>query len=165
MVGSSYGLIFGVVGDFDSYYLFDMNVDYSLFRLLRRDSSGYTIVVPVTYSSAIYPETSSNVLRAFLLKDRVGLEVNGVALGDWPIPAINCSTSAGILTSPYEDEPVSWALFDDFRIGNLYNDMAAPCQARSNQVSDLDYFQSSQPLELKIPEWDFNNTASEVSGG
>jgi len=32
--GDSYGLLFGITGNFSQYYMFDMNTDYRMFRLL-----------------------------------------------------------------------------------------------------------------------------------
>ncbi len=116
--GSSYGLVFGITANFDQYYLFDMNTDYRQFRLLRRDSGGFTAIVPPTGSMAINGGTANNHLRVTRNGGQMTLEVNGVVLGIWNDSAVVGATGAGIVSSPYSSNPSSDARFDNFSVGN-----------------------------------------------
>jgi hypothetical protein len=117
--GSGYGLIFGLSSDFSQYFLFDINTDYEKFRLLRRDTSGFTVVVPVTDAPAISGGTASNHLGVTRNGDQIILEVNGTVLGTWTDAAIGSLTGAGLASSPYGDSPVSDARFDNFSMASL----------------------------------------------
>jgi len=117
--GSSYGLIFGLAADFSQYYLFDVNTDFELFRLLRRDPGGFVTVVPVTPSGAINGGTASNHLKATRNGASITLEVNGVVLGTWSDGAITGLTGMGLISSPYLNIPTSDARFDNFRVTDL----------------------------------------------
>ncbi len=123
--GSSYGLIFGLSGDFSPYYLFDMNTDFQLFRLLRIDPGGFATIAPVTSSSAIYPGTATNHLKATRNGTAVTLEVNGTVLGTWYDGAVTGLTYAGLMSAPYVGSPTSDARFDNFRITGLPSTAAA----------------------------------------
>jgi len=117
--GGSYGLIVGLASDFSRYYLFDINVDYKLFRLLRRDPTGFAEIVPITGccgASAINGGTASNHLRVTRYDDRITLEVNGAVLGTWTDGTITGFTGVGLVSSPYSDQPSSDARFDNFSV-------------------------------------------------
>jgi len=117
--GDSYGLLFGITGNFSQYYMFDMNTDYQMFRLYRRGPSGFTQVVPVTYASAIRSGTSSNHLKVTRNGSQITLAVNGTTLGTWYDGAITGQTWVGLMSSPYSDVPVSDARFDNFSVTTL----------------------------------------------
>jgi uncharacterized repeat protein (TIGR01451 family) len=123
--GSSYGLIFGLNGDFREYYLFDMNTDFQLFRLLRIDPGGVATIVPVTSSSAIYPGTTINHIKATRNGTAITLEVNGTFLGNWYDAVVTGLTYAGLMSAPYIGSPTSDARFDNFRITGLPSTAAA----------------------------------------
>jgi hypothetical protein len=115
----SYGIIFGVLPDFSQYYLFDMNTEVQEYRVLRRDPNGYSDIVPITSASAINSGTYSNHLKVTRDGDQFTLEVNGTVLGTWSDGTINGLTFAGIVTSPYDDQPISDARFDNFSISSI----------------------------------------------
>jgi len=117
--GSSYGLIFGLTSDWSQYYLFDINTDYEQFRLLRRDASGFTVVVPITDTPAINSGAASNHLKVVRNGAQITLEVNGTALGTWFDGTIGGLTRAGLVTNPYSNSPTSDARFDNFAITSL----------------------------------------------
>lgn len=117
----SYGIIFGVLPDFSQYYLFDMNTDVQKFRVLRRGPGGYSEVVPITSSSAINSGISSNHLKVTRDGDQFTLEVNGTVLGTWLDGTINGPTFAGIITNPYDDQPISDARFDNYFVSQINN--------------------------------------------
>lgn len=121
----SYGIIFGVLGDFSQYYLFDMNTDFQEFRVLRKYPGGFSEVVPITFSSAINGGTSKNHLKVTRDGNQITLEINGTVLGTWSDGTIKGSTFTGIVTSPYDDEPISDARFDNFALTTLPGSSAA----------------------------------------
>jgi len=123
--GSSYGIIFGITSGFNQYYLFDMNTDYRQFRLYRRDPTGFTLIVPPTPSSAINGGTASNHMKATRNGSSITLEVNGTVLGTWSDSAISGLTGAGLVSSPYSNNPISDARFDNFRVTDLVGAGAA----------------------------------------
>jgi hypothetical protein len=151
--GSSYGLIFGITGDYESYYLFDLNPRWRQFRLLRRDPSGWSVVVPITGSSAINDTTSWNTLSAYLFGHSIGLEINGQTLGVWSIPEIKFATGSGIASAPYSNYPQSRAWFDDFKIINIQNSSVNQCSSSDNPGQRSVYSQDIQPVDLGIPSW------------
>jgi uncharacterized repeat protein (TIGR01451 family) len=117
--GSSYGLIFGITSGFSRYYLFDMNTDYRMFRLMRRDPDGFRVVVPITDAPAIHGGTASNHLRVVRNGNQITLEVNGTVLGTWSDGTIGGWTGAGLVTNPYSNRPTSDARFDNFSVVSL----------------------------------------------
>lgn len=121
-LANSYGIIFGVLADFSQYYLFDMNSDYQVFRVLRRDSSGFHELVPVSYSSAIHGDTATNYLKVIRDGDLFTLMINGVVLGTWTDGTITGLTYVGIISSPYNDQNKSDARFDNFSVTRLPSD-------------------------------------------
>ena len=147
----SYGIIFGVLADFSQYYLFDMNTDVQEFRLLRRDPSGFSEVVPITSASAINGGTSSNHLKVTRDGDLITLEVNGTVLGIWSDGTINGPTFAGIMSSPYDDQPISDARFDNFALMYLPNSGAA-VQGRRGASSSISDSNVSIENHIVVPE-------------
>jgi CSLREA domain-containing protein len=123
--GSSYGLLFGLTGDFDQYYLFDVNTDNQEYRLMRFDGVDYQQIVPVASSPAINPGTATNHLKVAWYGDQIYLEVNGTELGTFTDGNITGLTGAGIVASPYDDNPTSDARFDNFSVTNLPGSQAA----------------------------------------
>jgi uncharacterized repeat protein (TIGR01451 family) len=119
--GSSYGIIFGITGNFDEYYLFDINTDIQQFRLYHRDSTGFVEVAPATYSSAIHNGTATNHLKIARNSGWISLYVNGTRLGGtWPDNSIYTNRSGvGLISSPYFGYPISDARFDNFRVTAL----------------------------------------------
>lgn len=117
--GESYGILFGIVGDFEQYYIFDINTDYGDYGLWRFDGSNFHTIAPLTQSAAIKPGTATNQLKVIRHWDQINLEINGTPLGTWIDGNIYGGTEVGILSMPYEDEPVSDARFDNFSVGEL----------------------------------------------
>lgn len=125
--GGTYGLLVGVVGDFDQFYLFDINSDNQIYRLLRGNYDGsITKIVDWTSSPAIYTGTTSNHIKVTydgrpISSVRITLEINGqliVTREDSAIPGF-AFTRVGVASSPYSDVPVSDARFDNFQFVKL----------------------------------------------
>ena len=117
--GSSYGLLFGLTGDFSYYYLFDVNTDYREFRLYRRSPSGLIQIVTPTYASAINGGTASNHLKVTRNGNQITLYANGTALGTWWDSGITGLGGVGLISSPYIGSPTSDARFDNFNVVKL----------------------------------------------
>lgn len=115
--GASYGIVFGIFGNYDQYYTFEVNTDYRDFGLWRFDGQDYHAIVPITPSGAINSGTATNRLRVTRNGSQITLQVNGVILGTWTDGNINGKTGVGVLSVPYDGEPVSDARFDNFFFG------------------------------------------------
>jgi hypothetical protein len=123
--GASYGLVFGIQGDFERFYSFEVNTDYQEFILYRYDPGGWTEIAPVTYSSAIHPEAETNHLKATRNGDSITLEVNGTVLGTWNDSAITGSSFSGLIVTTYSDQENAEARFDNYKITGLGSSGAA----------------------------------------
>lgn len=117
--GASYGLIFGIQGDFEQFYSFEVNSDYQEYSLYRYDAGGWTELVPYTTSSAIHPEEQTNHLKATRNGDTITLEVNGTILGTWVDGNITGATNSGLIVSSYSDLDNAEARFDNFSVTGL----------------------------------------------
>jgi hypothetical protein len=117
--GESYGIVFGITGDYDQYYDFEINTDYREYGLWRFDGNDWHTIVPITFSWAINGGTATNRLKVTRIGDQIRLEVNGVPLGTWIDGNITGISGVGIASSPYEGEPVSDARFDNFSVIKL----------------------------------------------
>lgn len=117
--GQSYGIVFGILGDFEEYYIFDVNSDFKLYRLLRHDSGGTTTIAPTGDAPSMNGGTGSNHLEVIRNGSDITLTINGAELGTWSDSAISGLTRAGVLTSPYDKGPLGDARFDNFRMANF----------------------------------------------
>lgn len=114
--GNSYGILFGIIGDLDQYYIWDMNTDYQEYGLWRFDGNEYHTIVPITSSYDINSGNASNHLKVTRYGNKIELEVNGIGLYTWTDNNITGATYTAILSSPYEGYPTSDARFDNFSI-------------------------------------------------
>lgn len=117
--GNSYGLLFGILGNFDHYYIFEVNTDFQLYRLMRRDLTDWHIIVPETSSTSINTGTNTNHLVVIRNGEDITLEVNGNELGTWSDGNIQGRTFMGLVTSPYDSNPTSDARFDNYSVSYL----------------------------------------------
>lgn len=117
--GSGYGIVFGIVGDFDQYYLFDINTDYQMYRLLYRSPSGWETLISPTTSNSINSGIATNHLNVIRNNTLINLKVNGTTLSVLNDNRISDLTGAGIVSQPYDKEPNSDARFDNFSMGTL----------------------------------------------
>jgi uncharacterized repeat protein (TIGR01451 family) len=119
--GFSYGILFGILGDFDQFYLFEVNSDGQFYDLIGVNQMGiYTIMGP-TDSLAISPGGVSNHLKVSRTGTQIVLEINGTILGTWDDGNITGLTAVGLVISPYYNAPISDARFDNFTYVNLPN--------------------------------------------
>jgi hypothetical protein len=86
--------------------------------LLYRDLSGLHFIVPYTQSSAIHGGTATNHLKVIYDNGAITLSVNGTTLGTW-LGNVNVRSGTGVVTSPYDNRPVSDARFDNFSVTRL----------------------------------------------
>lgn len=117
--GSDIGLVFGLT-PWTNYYLFFINTDYGEYALLRYSSgSGYTALQDWTASSAISTGLATNLMSAVRNGSRIDLFVNQMNLGTWNDGDSGSTTYAGLIMSPYSDDPIADARFDNFEIRNI----------------------------------------------
>ena len=117
--GASYGLLFGITGNFDQFYLFDMNTDYREYELVRLTPSGWAFIAPPAYSPAIIPGSAVNHLKVTRNGNQITLAVNGNTLGTWLDSAIGGMTGVGLVANPYNDDPRADARFDNYHVNLL----------------------------------------------
>ncbi len=120
--GASYGLVFGIQGDYEWFYSFEVNTDYQEFILFRYDPNGWSEIAPVTYSPAILPGAETNHLKASWNGDSITLEVNGTVLGTWYDSSITGFSFSGVTVSTYNNRENSEARFDNFKVSGLGSD-------------------------------------------
>jgi hypothetical protein len=153
--GSGYGLIFGLSNGFNQYYLFDVTAFHGLFRLLRRDAGGVTVLVPPTRSAAINGSPASSHLKATRNGDQITLEVNGTLLGTWFDGKIGGLTGTGLVTNPYYRTPDSAVLFDNFSMFSLPG-AGASAQRPSGVTAEEDQLAPRNARRVPVPtdmEW------------
>jgi hypothetical protein len=132
--GESYGIMFGLTPNFEEYYLFEVNTDYRMYRLLRRDAHGFDTVIHPIFSEAINGGTGSNRLQVTLEKiyyNNITLSVNGVPLTTVQTTTPVGPTSVGVMSSPYDNLPVSDARFDNFSAVMLQTNTASNVQGQT----------------------------------
>jgi hypothetical protein len=114
--GASYGLIFGIVGNYEQFYSFEVNTDFQEFGLFRYSNQGWTTIAPITFSSAIQVGLVTNHLKATRRGNEIQLEVNGTNLGSWSDATLQGETGAGVIASAYSDVANADARFDNFMV-------------------------------------------------
>jgi hypothetical protein len=114
--GASYGILFGMMGDFNQFYSFDVNTDYQQYGLWRNDGVEWYTIFPWTYTPYIYGGIASNHLKITRNGFQITLEINGMFLGTWTDANITGATYSGISVEPYSGFPTSDARFDNFSV-------------------------------------------------
>jgi hypothetical protein len=117
--GESYGILFGIIGDYEQYYIFDVNTDYQDYGLWYFDGNDFHTIVPITSSNEINKGTESNHLKITRNGSQITLEVNDTVLGTWTDNRITGATYTGILSTPYSGYPTSDARFDNYSLVQL----------------------------------------------
>jgi uncharacterized repeat protein (TIGR01451 family) len=149
--GASYGLVFGISGDFEQYYFFDVNTEYPWFRLYRRGPGGFTAIITPVASPAIHMGNASNHIKVTRNGSSITLELNGTTLGTWSEGTITGPTGVGVMSMPYSNVPVSDARFDNFSFVGLSSAGASGTQnvaeeaARPGVASRSRYTKELQP--------------------
>lgn len=128
--GASYGLIFGIVGNYEQFYSFEVNTDFQEFGLFRYSDQGWTTIVPITFSSAIQVGLARNHLKATRNGSDITLEVNGTSLGSWSDATLQGETGSGVIASAYSDVANADARFDNFIVRDT-----APAGSAANLVA------------------------------
>ena len=138
--GSSYGLIFGIQGDFEHFYSFEVNTDYEGFGLYRYGPEGWTEIIPFNSGlSMINPGTEINHLKVTRNGDTIMLEINGTLISPFPQDGIITGLSvAGLIVSSYSDLENAEASFDNFRFTRL--------EPSSNSAAEPDAMMDKQVL-------------------
>ena len=124
--GSSYGLVFGIQGDFEQFYSFEVNTDYQEYALYRYNSTGWTELVLWTGAAAVInPGAQTNHLKAIRNGNDITLEINGTILGTWSESTITGDSGTGLIVSSYSDLANADAHFDNFRVTGLGSTLTA----------------------------------------
>ena len=113
--GVSYGLIFGIVGNYEQFYTFEVNTDSQDLRLYRYDASGWS-PLGGKGSPLINYGTAINHLKVIRKGSAITLEINGSDQGTWFDGTISGYTGVGLIVSSYSDVPNADARFDNFTL-------------------------------------------------
>ncbi len=133
--GSSYGIVFGIVGNYDKFYLFDINTDLRRYRLAYVDQYGWVTLIYPAESNVINSGQVSNHLKIVRDGNEIKLIINGSTVRTYYDGRIAGPTSAGIVSSPYSDQPHSDARFDNFSFEQLQGVKGSV----SNQAGTTDF--------------------------
>jgi hypothetical protein len=114
--GNSYGIIFGIKGNFEQYYLLEVNSELKQYRLLYRGPGGWSQLLPPLQTNSINSGGASNHLAVRRFDDSVRFVINGTTLYSWSDPNLSGSTRAGIMSWPDSHTLWSEARFDNFSI-------------------------------------------------
>jgi alpha-tubulin suppressor-like RCC1 family protein len=114
--GTGYGLVFGIVGDYERFYLFLVNTDYQEYALFRYDGADQWAALRTwTYSYHINAGTASNQVSIIRDGSTIRLSVNGWSLDMLSDATITGATQVGVTVLTYLDLPNADARFDNFR--------------------------------------------------
>lgn len=114
--GNSYGVLFGIEGNFERFYLFEINTDFNLYRVLYYNGDSFVQLVSPSTGYSINGGTAVNNLRVEVQDSEATLYINDIFVHHLiNLAGLSSLTSVGILSSSYSDSPTSDARFDNFR--------------------------------------------------
>jgi hypothetical protein len=152
--GASYGLVFGVKGDFEQFYSFEVNSDYEQYTLYRYGPDGWTVIVPNTYVyRTINPGAMANHLKATRDGDTITLEVNGTVLGTWFDDTITGSSGSGLIVSSYSDLSNAEARFDNYKVTGFGSAASASIAGFDSEQSESQAPYDTYPQIYRQGRW------------
>ncbi len=114
--GGSYGLMFGLLTDESQFYTLEIDTEYQDIIIWRRDTDGWTGIVPYTYSSAINNGSASNHIKIKRAGVQFTVEINDTVLGTWSDDNLTGSSRVGVVVFPYYDQSAYDVRFDNFSV-------------------------------------------------
>ncbi|MHB9033711.1 MAG: choice-of-anchor Q domain-containing protein, partial [Anaerolineae bacterium] len=134
--GSDIGLVFGLEGNFDYFYLFDINTYQKKYQVLRVTPTEVIQWVPPTYSDAIDGSFfARNFLKVIVFHGALILEINGQRVAVYPGAAVMAAeTGSGIFAGDLIYGPMEEADFDNFKVTHLHNDAVVSLSETTAQV-------------------------------
>jgi hypothetical protein len=114
--GGSYGLLFGASADLERFYLFEMNSDYQLYRVINVGQDGVSVIAPVAESRFINKGNAPNKLKVTWQNGRISAFVNNQLLGSWTAVSAPGNAYVGLAAGSYSDQNLSDARFDNFSV-------------------------------------------------
>jgi hypothetical protein len=121
---------------------------YYLYRLLRRDPGGFAVVAPAGEAPALNGGTGPKRLKVVRQDAQITLVVNGMVMGTWNDGTIGGLTGAGIVSSPYSENPRSDARFDNFSVVSRDGSQAPMVQGSSGGIRAGAAERDRQPADL-----------------
>ncbi len=133
--GSDLGLIFGVTGAFDQFYMLDINTDYRAYAVYRFNADDtVTVIASPQVSSYINAGTSVNHLKILRDGDYTLYVMFNDGAFSYYDSAITGLTHVGLVMAPYDDRPVADARFDNFK-AYAYPLGSGSAMSRSSQIT------------------------------
>jgi hypothetical protein len=127
--GASYGLIFGVQGDFETFYSFEVNTDYQEWVLYSYES-GQWVDLFRSNSPAIHPGLETNHIKITYDGWTLTAEVNGTVLNSSAGYEFGGESGTGLIVNSYSDLANAEASFDNFRVTKLGSSLLAAADDR-----------------------------------
>ncbi len=119
---NSYGLLFGLAPYWTQFYFLDVNPKYQGLRLFHYDdASGFRLAAGPLFTSFIAPETRSNRLSVLYKNSLISVTINGALIFTTSSMINPGLARTGVMVLSYDDEPVSDARFDNFRVTGIYD--------------------------------------------
>lgn len=140
--GFSYGIFFGLVGDYEQFYFVEINTDYSMVWVFRYGSDDFVELLHAG-TTAINQGGASNHITVTRDGEAIRVRVNDAPIYDWYDATILGLTGYGVLSSPYDDVPTSDARFDNFAVRNIETEGNG-----SGQGPDRQSVLSARPFRL-----------------
>lgn len=115
--GDSYGLIFDITGDYESYYRFEVNSVLGTFRLVRVNGGSTQEIVPPTSHPAIHTGMQANHLSVWVELE-IGLQVNDTTVFSSWLGDRGDLVGVGVFSSGKSN---SEAGFDNFDVMSFFS--------------------------------------------
>jgi len=143
--GASYGLIFGIKGNYESFYSLEVNSDYQEFALYRYESGNWSTINPWSYSPAIHPGAETNHIKVSYIDGKITPEINGTSLGQWSLFLTEGASGSGLIVSSYSDLEEAEARFDNFAMTGLGSAVSAPATGFKSDFAQI-YLPENQAI-------------------
>lgn len=128
-VGNSYGLIFDIRGDFEYYYVFDLNAETQKWQFYRYTSTGVIKYVTPTVSTVIKSGNAVNHLKVIRNSGWIWLYINDTHMPGSPFPDMSPNlqpSDIGVEAGGYPLASDADARFDNFQVSPPEKSMPFP---------------------------------------
>lgn len=115
--GASYGLLFGIQGDFERYYFVEVSSENRQYRLIRYEDNQFVEVKSWTYDNVIKNDDwSINELAITLNSNSFRVTINDKVVGSWSDSNLRGPTYTGLAASSWANVNIFHANFDHYQL-------------------------------------------------
>lgn len=144
--GSAYGLVFGLVGDFEAAYVLEVNAVTPAFRVRRLTPDGNWVIIQDWTRESAITVSGTNHVRVVRQGSAITIRINAVQVAALQDTAIMGPTGAGILAMTYPGQSGVEARFDRFQVTGLSDDGQTAIPGTPDRAPALPAFQLPIPL-------------------